>query len=246
MPEPGNPQTLNRYSYALNNPLRYNDPSGHVQQCMEGDLGGGCGAGSTAESIYDTFDEEHGGQYGGLFAEYYASLYVEDQARAWNDPNLGSYEQATLATLQRAQAWVPQERFDFWAAASSEGVTFAVKVSSSVGTAGVAVANVPSPNGRRGGPAHQAKIADIQTDIVNRGLKPRTEFGVDTPGGTKSERFVDVAALGPDGNPVEFHQVGKVNLNDFPVMRELRAIFDLLDYGEWPDVPLYFHPYNIP
>src|SRR5512136_2293603 len=25
-----NPQSLNRYSYALNNPVRYNDPSGHM------------------------------------------------------------------------------------------------------------------------------------------------------------------------------------------------------------------------
>ena len=29
MPAPGNPQALNRYSYALNNPLKYRDPSGH-------------------------------------------------------------------------------------------------------------------------------------------------------------------------------------------------------------------------
>ena len=29
MPNPANPQSLNRYSYCLNNPLRYIDPSGH-------------------------------------------------------------------------------------------------------------------------------------------------------------------------------------------------------------------------
>ncbi|MBI5653891.1 MAG: DUF2380 domain-containing protein [Chloroflexi bacterium] len=29
VPEPGNPQTLNRYSYVNNNPLRYVDPTGH-------------------------------------------------------------------------------------------------------------------------------------------------------------------------------------------------------------------------
>jgi len=29
VPEPGNPQSLNRYSYVYNNPLRYIDPSGH-------------------------------------------------------------------------------------------------------------------------------------------------------------------------------------------------------------------------
>jgi RHS repeat-associated protein len=29
VPEPGNPQALNRYSYTLNNPVRYTDPTGH-------------------------------------------------------------------------------------------------------------------------------------------------------------------------------------------------------------------------
>ena len=30
MPDPADPQSLNRYSYVLNNPLRYTDPSGHA------------------------------------------------------------------------------------------------------------------------------------------------------------------------------------------------------------------------
>jgi RHS repeat-associated protein len=29
VPQPGNPQALNRYAYGLNNPVKYNDPSGH-------------------------------------------------------------------------------------------------------------------------------------------------------------------------------------------------------------------------
>jgi RHS repeat-associated protein len=29
VPEPGNPQALNRYSYVYNNPLRYTDSTGH-------------------------------------------------------------------------------------------------------------------------------------------------------------------------------------------------------------------------
>jgi len=36
VPEPGNPQALNRYAYALNNPLKYIDPSGHVYICAIG------------------------------------------------------------------------------------------------------------------------------------------------------------------------------------------------------------------
>jgi hypothetical protein len=30
VPEPGNPQALNRYSYCLGNPLKYTDPTGHI------------------------------------------------------------------------------------------------------------------------------------------------------------------------------------------------------------------------
>jgi RHS repeat-associated protein len=33
VPEPGNPQALNRYSYAYNSPLNYIDPSGHTSVC---------------------------------------------------------------------------------------------------------------------------------------------------------------------------------------------------------------------
>ena len=40
VPEPGNPQALNRYSYVLNNPLKYTDPTGHNPACAAG-MGGG-------------------------------------------------------------------------------------------------------------------------------------------------------------------------------------------------------------
>jgi len=32
VPDPANPQSLNRYSYTLGNPLRYTDPSGHIAE----------------------------------------------------------------------------------------------------------------------------------------------------------------------------------------------------------------------
>jgi len=34
VPEPGNPQALNRYAYVYHNPLRYTDPSGHCPWCV--------------------------------------------------------------------------------------------------------------------------------------------------------------------------------------------------------------------
>jgi len=33
VPSPGNPQSLNRYAYTLNNPLKYIDPTGHGEDC---------------------------------------------------------------------------------------------------------------------------------------------------------------------------------------------------------------------
>jgi RHS repeat-associated protein len=60
VPEPGDPQSLNRYAYANNNPLRYTDPSGHSPQCAAM-LGGGplgpaaalvCEMGSAAASYW--------------------------------------------------------------------------------------------------------------------------------------------------------------------------------------------------
>ncbi|MFC1976252.1 RHS repeat-associated core domain-containing protein [Chloroflexota bacterium] len=39
IPNPGNPQDFNRYSYTRNNPLIYTDPTGHVNEMGAG--GGG-------------------------------------------------------------------------------------------------------------------------------------------------------------------------------------------------------------
>ncbi len=40
VPSPYNPQSLNRYSYTLNNPVRYTDPSGH---CISEECGNAYG-----------------------------------------------------------------------------------------------------------------------------------------------------------------------------------------------------------
>ncbi|MCP4088979.1 MAG: RHS repeat-associated core domain-containing protein, partial [Gammaproteobacteria bacterium] len=45
VPEPGNPQSLNRYSYVGNQPTVYSDPSGHCPTCIGGVIGGIANAG---------------------------------------------------------------------------------------------------------------------------------------------------------------------------------------------------------
>ena len=47
VPEPGNPQDLNRYAYVRNNPVRYTDPSGHCPWCIAVGIGALIGAGVT-------------------------------------------------------------------------------------------------------------------------------------------------------------------------------------------------------
>jgi RHS repeat-associated protein len=50
VPNPNNPQTLNRYSYCCNNPLKYIDPSGHELKVVDS---GTNYYGETTYSIYD-------------------------------------------------------------------------------------------------------------------------------------------------------------------------------------------------
>jgi RHS repeat-associated protein len=45
VPDYYNPLDLDRYQYVRSNPVKYNDPTGHMQACADGDAGGGCGEG---------------------------------------------------------------------------------------------------------------------------------------------------------------------------------------------------------
>jgi len=58
IPDLYNPQSLNRYSYVNNNPIRYNDPTGHVFEEGTGGVGGPC-------NIIDCTGNSSGGSSGG-------------------------------------------------------------------------------------------------------------------------------------------------------------------------------------
>lgn len=102
---------------------------------------------------------------------------------------------------------------------------------------------VPNPNGKKGGPEHQAKVDEVAKQVEEKGLTVEKELKIDTPTGEKGSRFVDVAGRDESGNVVEMHQVGKQNKGGTPVSREVRAMDDIeTATGERPD----FHPYNVP
>jgi RHS repeat-associated protein len=108
----------------------------------------------------------------------------------------------------------------------------------------VAARKIPNPNGKLGGPAHQAKVGEIAKDLEARGLEPVRELKVPTPGGEKANRFVDVAGRNPKTGQIdEMHQVGKQTQAGNPVAREQRALNDIR-CAVGNSCSVEFHPYN--
>ena len=63
MPSPNDPQSLNRFSYTRNNPLKYIDPSGHMEcygyaSSNKNDMGSGVGADSCIGGEWDLVADE--------------------------------------------------------------------------------------------------------------------------------------------------------------------------------------------
>ncbi len=82
VPQPGNPQSLNRYSYVGNQPLIYIDPTGHAQVCGS-DVDGGCG-GSDALHAIETYLMQGKYRWGYLEARlaYYQFFLAHPNASA--------------------------------------------------------------------------------------------------------------------------------------------------------------------
>ncbi len=53
IPDPTNPQSLNRYSYVYNNPLKYRDPSGHIVETIWDVANIAIGVGSLSYNLYE-------------------------------------------------------------------------------------------------------------------------------------------------------------------------------------------------
>lgn len=85
---------------------------------------------------------------------------------------------------------------------------------------------VPNPGGKLGDATTRAKTVELVKEINARGNRADVEVRVKISNGFKRVRFVDVVEYRTDGSVVH-HQIGIVNKNGLPVIRERRAISDI-------------------
>jgi len=80
-------------------------------------------------------------------------------------------------------------------------------------------------------------LRDKGIDIIER------EVLVETPGGTKGKRYIDLRGTNSKTGETESVQVGKQNKNGTPVSREVKALNDI---GKSTQRRPTFTPYNNP
>ena len=95
-----------------------------------------------------------------------------------------------------------------------------------------------NPYGKKGGPAHQNKILEISDNLESQGYTIINEYMVNTPGGVKNTRYIDIFAT--DGTNTIAVQVGRSTRRGIPVSRERKALQDLLNAG----IDAFFIAYN--
>jgi len=121
-----NPQQLNRYSYVTNNPLTYNDPSGHaVSDGKDGPVGPveGAGGGSGPDAPLPDYPErptQGSSELGGMTMESDGSVHPTGQSQAQSPKDIGNnvhYDQLNGGTGTKLpselQAHYPDTEFRF-------------------------------------------------------------------------------------------------------------------------------------
>ncbi len=237
VPQPGNPQSLNRYSYALNNPLRYTDSSGHYVDEGSFWLQPGCSydpslayymlwaaGGSVRVDTYFLSPSASKDIFGVAVPQRVSVGTVV----ALSDPNnIGPLLMAVASGLSGMAANAPMPQVTTQIQAPSFQLPD-IYGDPGFGPAEDAATGPPNPYGSRGGPSYSSVVENIESDIAARGLTPETEYQVNLQGpGTEGRQFrrVDVAAL---------------DVNGSPIARELRAIIDITEFTQYTHVPLHF------
>ncbi len=100
---------------------------------------------------------------------------------------------------------------------------------------------VANPDGRKGGEPHWNTIESIEPSRIGGEIIYEKKFL--TPNGSKSCRYADAVEI-LDVDIVGIHQVGKVNKNGTPVIRESIAIDDIMNSPNYEGAVIIFWPYN--
>jgi len=199
IPEPGNPQALNRYSYVLNNPIRYNDPTGHM--LMDG--GGGPDPLAGAVGVVGSPDPVIG--IGGNPEDpcYWATGNCSEQSDSWL---LDTYQAADYFLSIGWSVddiddipWSPDQRYRLWSYFNNKGIRSWVDDRETEAMAGgflLAVAGVAE--NRAAGLAFGTRAAGhLRPWGVNE-----EQFQVESPTGTAQFRRVDGTVRDLTGNVV--------------------------------------------
>jgi len=97
---------------------------------------------------------------------------------------------------------------------------------------------IPNPDGRLGSQEHRDKVEDVANEIKNSGFDAVKEFLIELFSGKR--KYIDVASVDDNGNPVEFHQIGRTNKNGEPVIRERRNKEEI---EEGSGIKVTIHPF---
>jgi RHS repeat-associated protein len=250
VPNPANPQSLNRFSYVGNNPVMYVDPTGHAQAEECDESAGGCGTDSDElEHIWEYFARY--GEFDGLFAEFYATLhayYAELGKPGANPEVLEAMKGAVDTAFQRAQVYIPQEvslRDLLLGTASPDtafnlaslGVGFA-KDAAGIITGGIA--SISNPWGMNGKPDHQAAVAELEAlagQEFGDNVEIRGNTSIRSATGGQLDRGPDVSVWQGE-NLLKVYEAARVDQTGQFVPREQVKMYEYYEYG----IPSYFRP----
>lgn len=259
IPDLSNPQSFNRYSYALNNPLKYTDPSGHAPQLTS--------------LIYD---QRTGGVQGAYVNEKFgdsiraakskpldkptlvmAREVLQAAADASYDPSMSAGETVRLYTMGVSLTILGVTDLVPDGKTLSKPVTqLATKEVEHIVEKQVAkgVAEEAGEGFLKRGPKvglegpHNIKIKEVADkleadgNIIIGGGKREglPEAVIKTPGGYKQTRRPDILYETPSGSRQGVN-VGKTKADRTPVTREVKALDDLNNRG---GLPTTFVPYD--